>query len=82
MSNWFDKISYSYQHETIVQEEIMSNWFDKISYNYQYETIVQEEIMSNGFDKISLTGPGVTHLDLAAHGTVSLSRCNINNQAR
>jgi hypothetical protein len=38
--------------------------------------------MSNGFDKMSLSGPGVTHLDLAAHGTVSLSRCNINNQAR
>jgi hypothetical protein len=44
--------------------------------------ILKEEIMSNGFDKMSLSGPGVTHLDLAAHGTVSLSRCNINNQAR
>jgi len=36
----------------------------------------EEEIMSNGFDKMSLPGPGVTHLDLAAHGTISLPRCN------
>jgi hypothetical protein len=71
-----------HSHGTNVQEEIMSNGFDKISYSYHHEAIVQEEIMSNGFDKISLSGPGVTHLDLAAHGTVSLSRCNINNQAR
>ena len=31
-----------------------------------------QEILRNGFDK--LDGVGVTHLDLAAHGTVSLSR--------
>ena len=32
----------------------------------------QEEILRNGFEK--LDNHGVTHLDLAAHGTVSLSR--------
>ena len=31
-----------------------------------------QEILRNGFEK--LEGHGVTHLDLAAHGTVSLSR--------
>ena len=31
-----------------------------------------QEILRNGFDK--LDPHGVTHLDLAAHGTVSLSR--------
>ena len=31
-----------------------------------------KEILRNGFDK--LDNHGVTHLDLAAHGTVSLSR--------
>ena len=35
---------------------------------------VTQEILRNGFDK--LDGVGVTHLDLAAHGTVSLSRCS------
>jgi len=38
----------------------------------------QEEILRNGFDKLE-PGHGVTHLDLAAHGTVSLSRCSTLN---
>ena len=33
----------------------------------------QEEILRNGFEKLG-ENHGVTHLDLAAHGTVSLSR--------
>ena len=33
----------------------------------------QEEILRNGFEKLT-DNHGVTHLDLAAHGTVSLSR--------
>ena len=33
-----------------------------------YETPCIQEILRNGFDK--LDGVGVTHLDLAAHGTV------------
>ena len=32
-----------------------------------------QEILRNGLDK---SVSGVTHLDLAAHGTVSLSRCS------
>jgi len=39
----------------------------------------QEEILRNSFEK--LEGHGVTHLDLAAHGTVSLSRCSTLNPA-
>ena len=33
----------------------------------------RQEILRNGLDK---SVSGVTHLDLAAHGTVSLSRCS------
>jgi len=36
-----------------------------------------QEILRNGFEKME--GHGVTHLDLAAHGTVSLSRCSTLN---
>ena len=42
---------------------------------YLYKSIklaLVQEILRNGFDK--LDPHGVTHLDLAAHGTVSLSR--------
>ena len=41
------------------------------------EQCMFEEILRNGFEKGVMEGHGVTHLDLAAHGTVSLSRCSV-----
>ena len=67
-------ISYRFHTDFIqIFEYLYNNHFNNKYVNYTMCTVIQE-ILRNGFDK--LDGVGVTHLDLAAHGTVSLSRCS------
>ena len=56
-------------HKGSVSNQDSESWSHKpLFLESYYETPCNQEILRNGFDK--LDGVGVTHLDLAAHGTV------------